>query len=451
MLIIFVQSIAALEDCAALQRVFVNGPEAFALVLSHLLQNIFENGITLGSFQPQSKSMECETMEPIKQTAQKITNEILSNGSPSAVASWRVLRYLTTAVVAFVTTTSTLSNVSGFWNDTLSGGLCGILLPENGVTSFHAEDVARISRKSESPDAPLDVCLRIRLNVVEQLFTILDIFIFPATVSSQLHGLALVRSAETRGGNAQGPLLASLIRASLFLLSHLDPSSIQVLQCCSRLLCLCHYSLELLRESQALEGYTSGFANVTAPLDHVLMAVVVHVHSMLQKCALVLHSIESETLDSVFPDKDSRKKRHRRLFKVCLELREILATLSERRSALLQDLMNREAYTAFRSIMESKTETSQLVDTRTSSDKEWMVRSLLASEWISKFETSRITSGSQDESSAPLRLQKSLFMASIARDSTGIQAAFHKSLNSSFEGKFQIANKSFFLEGCMCH
>jgi hypothetical protein len=113
--------------------------------------------------------------------------------------------------------------------------------------------------------------------------------------------------------------------------------------------------------------------------------------------------------------------------------------------------MTREAYTAFRSIMESKTETSQLVDTRTSSDKEWMVRSLLASEWISKFETSRITSGSQDESSAPLRLQKSLFMASIARDSTGIEAAFQKSLNSSFEGKFQIANKSFFLEGCMCH
>ena len=213
-----------------MQRVFVNGPEVFALVLSQLLHNLFEYGITFGNIQHNSNLNESDRREPLKDTAQRITNEILSSGALSAVASWRVLRYLTTAVVAS-TTTPAASRVTRFWKDSVSGGLCGVLFPEKTASKFSAQDVADTSGQPGSSSSPIDICLRIRLNVVEQLFTILDVFIFPATVSSQLQGLALVRGAETRGGNGQ-PVLASLITASLFLLQHLDPSSVQALQCC---------------------------------------------------------------------------------------------------------------------------------------------------------------------------------------------------------------------------
>ena len=421
-----------MEDCAALQRVFVNGPEAFSLVLSQLLYNLSLFGIALGSHQDKRDSNELSRREPIKETAQKITNEILSSGAPSAVASWKVLRYLTTAVVAFAATPAS-SSVTEFWEDEVTGGLCGVFLDENGVSRFSAHNVVATFDRSASHTDPIDMFLRVRLNVVEQLFSILDVFIFPAASSSQLHGLALVRGAETRGGNTQGPVLVYLVRASLFLLQHLDPSSVQALQCCSRLLCLCHYSLELLRESQALEGFTSGFANVTAPLDAVLMAVVLQTHSALRNCAMVLKAIESDSLDSIFPNRESRKKRHRRLFKVCIELREILGTLFEKRKSIFQDLLTKEANSAFRSTMEKKSDLCQPENSKPMSEKEMMVRRLLSSEWVNKFESSSTKGGPRDSESSLAVLQNESFAR--IDDSTAIDSAFQRSLNDAFEGK----------------
>ena len=211
-----------------MQRVFVNGGEALALILSQLLQNLHENGITLATPKRNSDCNEIDEREPIDVTAQKISDEILSSGAPSAVASWQVLRYLTTAVVAFSTTADNSSSVIEFWRDNASSGLCGVLLSENGPSKFKAEDLTAMTGRIEPSDSPIDISLRIHLTVVDQLFALLDIFIFPATSSSQLHGLTLVRGAETRGGNIQGPVLVSLLRASLFQLQHLDLHRIQV-------------------------------------------------------------------------------------------------------------------------------------------------------------------------------------------------------------------------------
>ena len=458
------QAFLAVEEAAALQRVYVNGQEVLALVLSRLLLELSNFGIIpvdqyqLGDHVGQHHG---EPSALLKMSAKKVTEDILSNGATTAVASWKLLRYLTTVVVAFATShgKATLhdKNAGDFYKDEISGGLCGVFLPEDGAGCYQIQDLLAIHYHSSHHavsamtgeeilpiDISKDFLQRISLHLAEQLLSLLDIFIFPdsqsldlSSATAQLHGLALVRGTETRTGNSHGPLLASLMRASLLLLQSLDPSSLRMLQCCSRLRCFVYYSLELIRESKAMSEYTSSFNALTLTFDRLLVAVTIESHCTLRKCAIVLREIESTPAETLFSSNESRKKRYRRLFRVSVELREILMTIHERRNSVLKDSLSLEAYGAFQSSMESRIVPSDQVETKNLSQKELMVRGLLVSTWINKFHGRLRSEGTSNVHKGVAAMLKDDSLAQgLSSDAKEIEDAFQKSLNSAFEGKF---------------
>lgn len=199
--------------------------------------------------------------------------------------------------------------------DGITGGMFGIRLDNlvSGVNAFEA----LASFTNSSGGEKLKKRDRYRypcVVLVSQVLTLIDAFIFPdhldtAQSDSQLHGLTLVRSTEPRLGQSQGTLLASLIRLSLVLLSYLEPSSVKFLQACSRLRCFLHWALEIVRESVALGGYSQAFNELTAPLDRMVLAVVLHCHRALSRCSTVLVEMESSPWQKYFPDVEAREKR----------------------------------------------------------------------------------------------------------------------------------------------
>lgn len=201
--------------------------------------------------------------------------------------------------------------------DSKSGGLYGIRLPDGNISGLLASELTVVS----SDSGPSKAYLRIAcITLAAQLLSLLDAFIFPDSLdaslpASQLHGLALVRGTEPRLAKTQGPLLASLSRLSLLLIAHLEPSSIKFLQCCSRLRCFLHWTLELIRESVALGGYSAPFQELTAPLDRLVLAVVLQCHRALSKCSAVLAEIDSSPAEKYFSSMDARQKNYKRLFR----------------------------------------------------------------------------------------------------------------------------------------
>ena len=201
-----------------------------------------------------------------------VTEAILSTGSNSSVDAsfalkqWHGLRHL--AVVASCVVAKSgfgLGDIFDYRNqpgasvDFVSGGLYGIRLPETNITALNAAEYIKSIHSGTGTESGLssqDRYRRICMCFSVQALSLLNAFIFPDSLDaslpiSQLHGLALVRSNEARLRVSQGPILASLIRLSIVPLYNLEPSSIKCLQCCSRLRCFLHWSLELIRESVA--------------------------------------------------------------------------------------------------------------------------------------------------------------------------------------------------------
>ena len=165
--------------------------------------------------------------------------------------------------------------------DGITGGMYGVRLDNlvSGVNAFEALAAAKLHVNSSGRhrrDRHRYVCVVLS----SQALTLLDAFVFPDNLgtagaeASRLHGLALVWSTEPRLGQAQGTLLASLVRLTLVLLAYLEPSSVKFLQACSRLRCFLHWVLEILRESVTLGGYSQAFHELTAPLDRIVLAIV---------------------------------------------------------------------------------------------------------------------------------------------------------------------------------
>lgn len=190
--------------------------------------------------------------------------------------------------------------------DGITGGMYGIRLDNlvSGVNSFEALAGAKLHS-----NRPRDRYRYVSVVLASQMLTILDAFVFPDNVrESQIHGLSLVRSTEPRLGQSQGTLLASLVRLSLILLAYLEPSSVKFLQACSRLRCFLHWILEILRESVALGGYSEAFHELTAPLDRMVLAIVLQCHRALSRCSVVLVEMESSPWKKYFSDVESRQK-----------------------------------------------------------------------------------------------------------------------------------------------
>lgn len=103
------KALAAVEGVAALQRVCVNGQTVFLLLLSRICTDLFDHGtlLELDSISAEDwKDVDLEKDSlPLKQSARRVTDAILSNGTAGlditvAVRSWRSLRHLVDIVGA---------------------------------------------------------------------------------------------------------------------------------------------------------------------------------------------------------------------------------------------------------------------------------------------------------------------------------------------------------------
>ena len=283
----------------------------------------------------------------------------------------------------------------------MSGGLQGIRLLDGSLPGLSATEILTGAKKFES-GVPYEEQVRIQqrrgyrimcVTLAAQLLSLLDAFIFPDSLdtslpTSQLHGLALVRSTEPRLGQAQGPLLSSLLRLSLVLLSYLEPSSVKFLQCCGRLHCFLHWTLELIRESVALGGYSAAFQELTAPLDRLILAVVLQCHRALAKCSHVLMEIDSSPALKYFTSDQSRHKNYRRLFRATFELREIVLAAYRGRNEVLRAALSLHAYEALQSGLEEIVAPKRQANDApvpSKSQKEASLRAFLGNTWVQGF------------------------------------------------------------------
>ena len=321
---------------------YVNGPEVFALILSHIIANLSQSGIVSLDLPPTTtKEGVGEPNRLLKYHAKMVTDAILSNGSRGmklsmAVACWKFLKYLMVLTTAFVTSPKPDEEfLVHEKKDPVTNGIFGVHLPEGVINAFEYESILKVytqngvdeGNTTSEPFVHENLLRRLSVQIAAQILSLVDIFIFPEDASldiksSQMQGLSLVRGTEKHIGSAQGPLLVSLIRDSLLLLCKLEPCSVKMLQCCSRLRCFVHYSLELVRETDAMERYSGAFNKIALPFDRLLLSSFIRCHFALQKCAKLLHEIEydSSSPNPLYLNKEERKKSYRRIFLVTIEV-----------------------------------------------------------------------------------------------------------------------------------
>jgi hypothetical protein len=322
--------------------------------------------------------------------------------------------------------------------DELSGGVYGIRLSESNISGMSADDYVRVlSLGSQPKRGERNLYRQICVLLSAQVLSLLDSFIFPESLdaslpASQLHGLALVRSSEPRLGFSQGPILASLVRLSLVLLSHLEPSSVKFLQCCSRLRCFVHWMLELIRESVSLGGYSAAFDELTAPLDRLLLAIVLQCHRGLARCSAVLVEIEVSDYSVYFPSEEVQKKSYKRVLRVALELREIVLAAYRGRNEVLRAALSPTAFDALQTGLE----------TNHMGSKEAVIRAFLSNDWVSNFHDvdlrgnitipAQLTDGqnpaSSDTSQAGIKA-----IEALAAESNSIISDFNRTMDIQFE------------------
>ena len=327
--------------------------------------------------------------------------------------------------------------------DELSGGVYGIRLSESNISGMSVEDYIHVlslgsdPKKDERGQRERNLYRQICVMLSAQVLSLLDSFIFPASLdaslpASQLHGLALVRSSEPRLGFSQGPILASLVRLSLVLLSHLEPSSVKFLQCCSRLRCFVHWMLELIRESVSLVGYSAAFDELTAPLDRLLLAIVLQCHRGLSRCSAVLMEIEVSDYSMYFPSEEVQKKSYKRVLRVALELREIVLAAFRGRNEVLRAALSPNAFEALQAGLE----------TNHVGSKEAVIRAFLSNDWVSNFHdvdlraniaiSAQLTDG-QDLKGDVTSQAGLKAIEALAAESSSIVSDFNRTMDVQFE------------------
>jgi hypothetical protein len=221
------------------------------------------------------------------------------------------------------------------------------------------------------------------VRLAAQVLNLLDAFIFPKSMDDSLpmDSIALVRNSEIRLGVSQGPLISSGIRLSCLILALVEPCSVIFLQCASRLRCLLCWSLELVREAAMTEGNSTSFhKDGIVHIDRLLLALVLHCHRALGRCASLLSEIESSSFDAYFQTKEGQKKIHRRLLRVGLELREVVSTAFRGRNEFLRSTLSSEAFESLRESLEGNMALIKPLS------KESVVRDFLTSRWVSGYQ-----------------------------------------------------------------
>jgi hypothetical protein len=345
--------------------------------------------------------------------------------------------------------------------DGVSGGLYGIRLPDGRLGGIKAKEYATFSSRSDGQlpylvgtpgsEASKDVDRRLCVSLAAQILILLDAFVFPESLdtslpASQLHGLALVRNSEARLGSSQGPLVSSSIRLTFLLLAVLEPCSAKFLQCVSRLRCLLGWALELIRESTS-EGQPVAFHQGIAHVDRLLLAIVLHSHRALGRCAALLSEIESSPFSKYFSTRESQRKHHRRLLRAALELRDIVSTTFRGRSDVLRTTLSTEAYEALRASLEGLTPGSK------QQSKESVVRDYLTSKWVEGFqdvetrfelnipEQVSMDTIPLDNEDTDTAVQGVFAIEKLSQESRDIVADFEKALDSCFKNYLEAQRK----------
>ena len=462
------RALDAVENAASLQRVCVNGNVVFLLALSALCADLYDHGILLEMGNMATNDWKDLDLDHdsllLKQSAKLVTDAILSNGTKglditAAVRSWRCLRHLAEVVVAMVTKCGfgvvnlfDYSNQRASSVDSISNGLHGIRLADARIPGISAEQYIEFIRASglstnsteaNIEDAKKEINRRLSVTLTAQVLTLMDAFIFPDSLdaslpASQLHGLALVRNSEPRLGRSQGPLVASAIRLSFLLLNTLEPCSVKFLQCASRLRCLIHWALDLIRETASQEGTLPPFDSKVNLLDRLILAIALHCHRSLGRCSSLLSTIESSSYEKYFESKDSQKRHYRRLLRVALELRDVVSAAYRGRNSVLQCTLSSEAFEDLRESLEGLSGSK-------SPSRESLAREFLSSKWVSKYQdveikaelsipeqitTNTIPLSSEEMSS---ELQGFAAMEKLSDEGDSIQVDFEKALNAGFE------------------
>jgi hypothetical protein len=412
------RSFFALEQAAALKRVFVNGEAVFNILLSHVFADLIENGVLSSTyFSTLENDRVLEPEQSLKESARLINEAILSSGASGidmtvAAAQWRNIIHLSTIAVAVILSNGFgMSELFDYRNnnasaiDLTTGGFYGIrIIDQNSsaITSAHVMTEAAPLQGTEEDrnrDDGYEHRRRSCVIMASQLLDLLDPFLFPdhlpSKAAARLHGLTMVQSIETRLGKRQGPLVASLLRISLILLSHLEPSSSKFLQCCSMLRCFLHWSLDLIRKlAGSVNGYCSPFHELTAPFDRLVVCLVIQCHRALSRCSSVLIEIESTSHEMYF-SKLERQKHIKRLIRAIGSLRDTVIGAFKGRNDVLRASLSLQAYEALEDALDEKSEfmlgelnrqSLKITGDNGSIAKEASIRAFLRTSWVMGFQ-----------------------------------------------------------------
>ena len=446
-----------LEKLACLQNTnHSHGKTTLYSVLVHLLMEFTHHGtIHLNSNTENTSNANTQNnVNPLRKSARIVTRAFSSNGTNdmdfrTAVKQWRFLRHWTAVVVC--------------------------ILSQSGLLLDHG---MQQQSKNEGGGGVMDACIALSGGTL----SLLDAFIFPeedeedegndltasaanhllsaspyhastATASTQssqtqssnndppdvmLRGLALVKPVEPRIGTAQGPLLASLLRLSLLLIRKLDPSSLKFREACSRLRCLFHWALEMIREISVTCGYSNAFHELTAKLDRCVLATVLTCHLALRNMDAMLQQFYSQDgADATNTKQQQHPRNIRRTFLSAMELREIIIDAVRRRSEVLREALSLEAYEALQFGLEQQSHRQRR---RTSlsdipwTTKEQNIRMFLKCDWIVNFVPSeRMLSDGQVYKKRTSNKRGILALREIYKENLNIEKEFESKLQESFE------------------
>ena len=390
----------AVESAASLQRTCVNGSDVFCTIFSHTVEDLTTNGTSAnlddlpatGGTSERNKALQ-KSVSIITSIATSDANNVYVNAD-AAIRQWRCLCHLAVINVGIITEL-------GFGVVELLDGYKAVRQEEGSATerqiqSSSLEGIGGIRLRQSSIVSVgfgntdrSEMCV----TLTAQVLSLLDAFVFPKNSKNlkRGYGLALVRASDSRLGQSQGPLIASLIRLSVLLLAHLEPCSLHFLYTCGRLRTLCRWLLALIRENNtAIGGLPTPFAEATAHLDRIVLAVVLHAHRALEKCARILTVFEAN--HRLFKKPEDHKKACRRVIKASHELREMILLVNNTTSS--KELLRCSlAPMAYKDLIEALSwmgpsdELPAAEATRKSSsvNVELVLRKFLSSKWVRRW------------------------------------------------------------------
>ena len=360
------ESISTLELAASLQRVCVNGASVFSILLSHVLNDLITHGTLV---LPTIRSPENHT--PTDYFAlQESARAFFQMDVSQAAKHWKKLRHLSAIVMAVVNSNGYGlvdlfdygNNLSSVLDDN-SGGVYGIRLCDRNSSGILASDVmaetrAVLNKQGSNGEQTIQSkqhYRRICTTLSSQILELLDPFIFPVNVEangvSQQNVLALVRSIEPRLGCSQGPLVASLVRFSLVLLSNLEPSGKKFLKSASMLRCFLHWCLDMARDARTISEPPE---EELKQLDRLFVCTILQCHRSLSKCSSVLTAVEMSP-EKYFTSME-QSKHLRRLYRVVEILGDIVLDMYKGVNTVLLDCISHKAYKALELAIATKDE-----------------------------------------------------------------------------------------------